>query len=57
MKIEVSGDAQKILQHFLELGELNMIAMADAMYYDYMTFQSQLKALRKAYEAAEGERY
>ena len=57
MKIEVYGDALRLLRHFLEYGERNMAAVADAMYYDHMGFKNRLKQLRKAYEAGIGERY
>ena len=53
MKIEVYGDALRLLRHFLEYGERNMAAVADAMYYDHMGFEHRLKQLRKAYEAGE----
>ena len=51
MIIEVDGDALRLLRHFLEYGERNTAAVADAMYYDHMGFEYRLKQLRMAYQA------
>ena len=51
MLIDFEGDALRLLRHFLEYGERNTAAVADAMYYNHEGFEYRLKQLRKAYEA------
>ena len=52
MRIEVRGDALRILYDFLKYSELFPELMANAMNYEIDGFKRRVKQLARAYDAA-----
>ena len=49
--IILSGDAERLIEHFIKYSELHTDDMADIMNYDYDGFKQRLKALKKDFES------
>jgi len=52
MKIDISGDALRLLDHFIYYGTTYPEHIADAMWYNLSSFKSRLLCLDKAFQVA-----
>jgi len=50
MKIEVTGEALKVLEDFIKYSQLDPAAVASAMMYDVDAFKRRIALLQKAIE-------
>ena len=48
MKVEINGDALKLLEDFIKYAKLDPEAMAEAMWYNIDGFNERLRLLEKA---------